>query len=177
MKMKSYLCFILALLCLVSCSKSEEKTEADIFKKHIEILYFYDDSNNPENKAIQSEITKLLNHNFKKELADKTIILKEIDLNSSEGKEIASQYNVKNTSLYVNNWIGEREMKKNMTLLAMKNADSNPDIFESEIKKLINNYLTAEVDSVKIQNAKENKTGKLVGGIPSSPPNQETEQK
>ena len=169
--MKSYLCLLLALLCLVSCSKSEEKNEADIYKKHIEILYFYDDSNKPENKAIQSEVTKLLNDNFQKELDDKTIILKEIDLNSSEGKELASQYNVKNTSLYVNNWIGEKEMKKNMTLLAMKNAASNPDIFESEIKKLLNGYLTAEVDSVKIRNAKENKTGKMVGGFPSTPPN------
>ena len=165
--MKNFFYLLLSLLCLISCSKNTEKEETDsLAGKHIEILYFYDNSDSPEFKAVKDGIDNILENEFKNEISEKIIELKEIDLSSTSGQEIAKNYNVKKPALFINNWIAEKEMKKNMTRFAYLNAASNPEIFQSEIKTLIEGYLSAKIDSTRRTAPSE----KIYGGSGLTPP-------
>ena len=169
--MKNYFCILLSLLCFISCNKNDEKegSGSDNGKKHIEILYFDDNSNSEVSKAITDGITAVLDDNFKSEVSDDIIKFRQISLASPDGLAVAEKYNVKGSALFVNNWIGEKEMKKNMTFFAQKNAESNPEIFRKELKTLLSGYLSAEVDSTKLKTSDPDPSKNLVGGPAPTP--------
>lgn len=166
--MRKIFWLFLSFLFILSCSSKEgnenNETDGTIPKKHIEILYFYEESDGPESKAINQQISNLLDSAFKKEISDKTIEYKKYNLSTAEGKEVAKNYNVKKTALFVNNFIGEKEIKKNMSLFAWMNAASDPQLFKDEIKTLLEIYLVSKPDTAIYKAPDFKKEKKIVGG-------------
>ena len=141
MKNSVYLLITLFLL-FTACGKSE-KTELanDPDKNCVEILYFHGDMRCKNCYAMEKGVSELLDAQFKEEVKDGKIVFKKIDITKPEGEQIADNYGVTWSSLYLNNWKEGKEERNDLTRMGMKTAAKDPAAFKDEVKKYINNYL------------------------------------
>lgn len=142
--MKNALLLFMSLcLFLVSCDKSE-KTEVatDPDKTCVEILYFHGDMRCKNCYAMEKGVSELLDDQFQKEVKDGKIVFKTIDITTPEGEQIADNYGVTWSSLYLNNWKNGKEERNDLTRMGMKTAAKDPDAFKKEVKNYIVQYLS-----------------------------------
>ena len=141
--MKNPVLLIMTLfLFLASCGKSD-KTELanDEYKTCVEILYFHGDIRCKSCYAMEKGVSELLDAQFKDEVKDGKIVFKTIDITTPEGEQIADNYGVTWSSLYLNNWKDGKEERNDLTRMGMKTAAKDPAAFKEEIKTYINAYL------------------------------------
>ena len=130
--MKNYISLFLSLcLLLVSCGKSE-KTEiaTDPDKTCVEILYFHGDMRCKNCYAMEKGVSELLDEQFKNEVNEGKIIFKTIDITTPEGEQIADNYGVTWSSLFLNNWKDGKEERNYLTRMGMKTAAKNTSEFK-----------------------------------------------
>ena len=132
-------------LFFAACGKSE-KTElaADEAKTCVEILYFHSNMRCRNCYAMEKGVSELLADQFKDEVKQGKIVFKTIDITTPEGEQIADNYGVTWSSLYLNNWKDGNEERNDLTQMGMKTAAKDPASFKNEIKKYIINYLSAQ---------------------------------
>ena len=144
--MKKLVLLISCLLVIVTSCKKNNEDNAEMpaeERDYIEILYFDVPSDQELKDPIVNPINQLLDNDFSDAVKDEKLVFKQIDITSEDGAKMAKEYNVKQSALFVNHWIGTKEMRKNMTVLAKKNAAANPEIYREELSKLLTLYLTA----------------------------------
>ena len=141
----SLLLFITMFLFIASCGNSE-KTDLvnDENKTCVEILYFHGDIRCKNCYAMEKGVSELLDTQFKDEVKDGKIIFKTIDITTPEGEQIADNYGVTWSSLYLNNWKDGKEERNDLTRMGMKTAAKDPAAFKEEVKKYITQYLSAQ---------------------------------
>ena len=135
--------FLTLFLSLSSCSKTEKTDDVadDPHKTCVEILYFHGDMRCRNCYAMEKGVSELLEDQFKDEVKDGKIVFKTIDITTPEGEQIADNYGVTWSSLYLNNWKEGKEERNDLTRMGMKTAAKDPATFKEEIKKHINSYL------------------------------------
>ena len=138
----SLLLFISILLLFASCGK-REKTELvnDENKTCVEILYFHGDMRCKSCIAMERGVAELLEEQFQDEVKDGKIVFKTIDITTSEGEQIADNYGVTWSSLYLNNWKNVKEERNDLTKDGFKYAVKDPDKLKGIIANKINGYL------------------------------------
>ena len=136
---------IALFICISSCAKegkSEGKAEvSEPGKNCVEILYFHGDMRCKNCYAMEKGVSELLDAKFKDEVKEGKIVFKTIDITTPEGEQIADNYGVTWSSLYLNNWKDGKEERNDLTRMGMKTAAKNPNAFKEEVSKLIANYL------------------------------------
>ena len=139
----SILLFITLFVFLVSCGKTEKSAVAnDENKNCVEILYFHGDMRCKNCYAMEKGVSELLADQFEDKVNDGKIVFKTIDITTPEGEQIADNYGVTWSSLYLNNWKDGKEERNDLTQMGMKTAAKDPAAFKEEVKKYINDYLT-----------------------------------
>ena len=139
----SILLFITLFVFLVSCGKSEKSVIAkDENRNCVEILYFHGDMRCKNCYAMEKGVSELLADQFEDKVNDGKIVFKTIDITTPEGEQIADNYGVTWSSLYLNNWKDGKEERNDLTQMGMKTAAKDPAAFKEEVKKYINDYLT-----------------------------------
>lgn len=140
---RTFLLFITMFLFLASCKESE-KTEytADVNKTCVEILYFHGDMRCKNCYAMEKGVSELLAEQFKDEVKDGKIVFKTIDITTPEGEQIADNYGVTWSSLFLNNWTDGKEERNDLTRMGMKTAAKDPVAFKEEVKQYILQYIS-----------------------------------
>lgn len=69
------------------------------------------------------------------------VVFKVVDISTKEGANIAKNYRVTWSSLYINGWEKSLETRKDMTAFAFKNARSNTGEFKNGISAIIKKLL------------------------------------
>ena len=140
--MKKTIFIISFLVLLVSCGNSERTTQtADPEKTCVEILYFHGDMRCKNCYAMEKGVSELLDNQFKDEVNEGKIVFKTIDITTPEGEQIADNYGVTWSSLYLNNWKEGKEERNDLTRMGMKTAAKDPAAFKEEVSKYIKKYL------------------------------------
>ena len=141
--MRNYIILFMTLfLFLASCGKSEKANLVnDENKTCVEILYFHGDMRCRNCYAMEKGVSELLDDQFKDEVKDGKIVFRTIDITTPEGEQIADNYGVTWSSLYLNNWKDGKEERNDLTRMGMKTAAKDPAAFKEEVKRYITNYL------------------------------------
>ena len=111
---------------------------------YVEILYFHGDMRCKNCYAMEKGVSELLADQFEKEVKEGKIVFKTIDITTPEGEQIADNYGVSWSSLYLNYWTNGKEDRNDLTRFGMKTAAKDQDAFKEEVKKYINNYLSVQ---------------------------------
>ena len=90
---------------------------------------------------MEKGVSELLDDQFKDEVKDGKIVFKTIDITTTEGEQIADNYGVTWSSLYLNNWKDGKEERNDLTRMGMKTAAKDPAAFKDIIANQINAYL------------------------------------
>ena len=143
--MKTPTILLTFILMLASCSggntdgnDSTPSTESKVDR--VEILYFHGDMRCKNCYAMEKGILELLNDQFKDEVKDGKIVFKTIDITTTEGEQIADNYGVTWSSLYLNNWKDGKEERNDLTRMGMQTAAKDPVTFKNKVAELINKY-------------------------------------
>lgn len=144
--MKPSLLIITALIILLGACSGENHNDkipssSEPVPNHVEILYFHGDMRCRNCTAMEKGVSELLNEQFTDEVKDGKIVFKTIDITTPEGEQIADNYGVTWSSLYLNNWKDGEEERNDLTRMGMKTAAKDPAAFKEEIKSYIIKYL------------------------------------
>ena len=93
---------------------------------------------------MEKGVSELLDDQFKDEVKEAKIVFKTIDITTPKGEQIADNYGVTWSSLYLNNWKDGKEERNDLTRLGMKTAAKDPAAFKEEVKNYIDQYLSAQ---------------------------------
>ena len=140
--MKKISFILLIVLAVISCNKpsnSNQDTTATIQNEGdaVEVIYFHGKQRCATCNAIEREAQQLVDSAFSEELADGKLVFKVVDFSQKENESLAEKYEVAWSSLFVNDYINGEKITNNMTEFAFANARSNPDVFKSELKRII----------------------------------------
>ncbi len=157
--MNKFLYLILFAFTLASCggnssnsTKTAEATKvaqetksADFTQNYkgevVEVLYFHGKKRCITCNAIEKLTNEVINSDFSKELADKKILLKIVDISTKEGEKIADKYEVTWSSLFVNKWEDGKETPKNLTEMGFTYAKNQPEEFKKSFKATLSQLL------------------------------------
>ena len=146
MQMKKIILLIFGMLVMAACgSKTAENkgsaTDGESDKTYVEILYFHGDMRCRNCVAMEKGVSELLEDQFKEEMKECKIVFKTIDITTPEGEQIADNYGVTWSSLFLNHWKDGKEERNDLTRMGMQTAAKDPAAFKEEIKSRIDNYL------------------------------------
>lgn len=110
-------------------------------KEYIEILYFHGKQRCITCNAIEKLTKEVITKDFAQQLKDRKVVFKVVDISTKEGEKIADKYEVTWSSLYINKWKENKEIKNNMTEVGFSYAKSSPEVFKAEVKKKIDELL------------------------------------
>lgn len=127
---------------LTSCGEREKHDVSNNKNKTcVEILYFHGNMRCKSCYAMEKGISQLLDEQFKDEVKDGKIVFKTIDITSPEGEQIADNYGVTWSSLFLNNWVEGKEERNDLTRMGMKTAAKDPEKFKNIVADQIIAYL------------------------------------
>lgn len=146
--MKNIILLIATVLLSFACSntskkeQSENRGDKDISAKNqVEVLYFHGKQRCITCNAIEKLTKEVVDTDFSNQLQNGDLVFKVIDISTPEGRNIADQYEVSWSSLYINKWENGEETKNNMTETGFSYAKNEPDIFKNKIKDKIDELL------------------------------------
>ena len=142
--MRKYI--LLSLLMLIStsltaCAQSKAKQAATKSGDYVEVLYFHGKQRCVTCRAIEHQTRELLNSQFGKQLKNKQIVLRVVDISESANKSLAQKYKVSWSSLFVVSHKGGKESVSDLTQAGFSYARSNPEKFRRELSTAITNHL------------------------------------
>ena len=136
--MRKLFLLLVTSIFIISCGNKNQniaKTYSETFDDHIEILYCHTKRRCITCNAIEN-LTKEVVDNYQIN-NNKNIILKIIDISTTEGEKIADKYEVSWSSLFINKWHDGKETINNLTDFAFSHAKNSPEIFKTGIKDKI----------------------------------------
>lgn len=132
---------ILLLFGLLSCGNGGSSANATpIADDCVEIIYFHGKQRCPTCMDIERATKEVVNSTFAKELGDKTIVFKVVDITSPEGESLADEYQVSWSSLFVSQWRDGKEKRCNLTDFGFRHARNNPEKFKQGLTDTIRKY-------------------------------------
>lgn len=142
--MKKLLLIITLCMGLAACSngntKNESKTEKQVKKDVVEVLYFHGKQRCATCVAIEKNSKELLESTFADKLKSGKLVFKSVDI--IENEELADKYEVSWSSLIIVDYDKNgKEEATNLTEFAFGNARTNPDNFKKGVAEQINTML------------------------------------
>ena len=110
-------------------------------KDHVEIIYFHGKQRCVTCCAIEKLAREVVEKDFANEMKSGKVVFKIVDISTADGAKTAKKYRVSWSSLFVNEWKGDKEKRNDMTQFAFKNARNHPDEFKKGIKEEIKRQL------------------------------------
>lgn len=140
--MKNLLLIFALIIGLMSCGSGENTANAKSTQKDgVEVIYFHGKQRCATCMAIEKNTKEVLNSMFANELKNGTVVFKIVDISTPEGENIADNYEVTWSSLFVNQWKDGKETRNNMTEFGFGNARKNPDAFKKGLADKIRQSL------------------------------------
>lgn len=142
--MKKGLLLIALCMGMVACgngnAENESKSENQVKKDVVEVLYFHGKQRCATCIAIEKNTKDLLETTFADKLKSGKLVFNSVDI--SEEETLADKYKVSWSSLIIVNYNKNgKEEAENMTEFAFGNARSNPDNFKKGVAEQINTML------------------------------------
>ncbi len=142
--MKKELLMIALCVGMVACgndnAKNESKTEKQMKKDVVEVLYFHGKQRCATCMAIEKNTKELMESTFAEKLKNGKLVFKSVDITQEE--TLADKYEVSWSSLIIVDYDKNgKEEATNMTEFAFGNARTNPDNFKKGVAEQINTML------------------------------------
>ncbi|PLW93032.1 MAG: hypothetical protein C0592_07740 [Marinilabiliales bacterium] len=118
-----------------------DSTNTVVEKPQVNIYYFHATHRCATCEAIEECIANVMDQHFSKEIKGGQI--KQFDINADDAKneDICEKYEAFGTSVFITKVFNGKESTKDMTADAFKNARSNPEEFERQLKFQIETFL------------------------------------
>lgn len=140
---KLTLLMALIIIGLTSCGRvnrhkaTPEANEND----RVEVIYFHGKQRCPTCVAIEEETKKVIDSLFASEIKEGSVVFRIIDISTADGEEIANNYEVTWSSLFVNDWKNGSESRENLTEFGFATARAYPDSFKTVLTETIRKSL------------------------------------
>lgn len=125
--MKNAFFGIIAALAFLSSSFAE-----------VQVVYFHGKQRCPTCRAIESETKSVMDEYFRKEIKERRLSFKVVDISDAKNEKIAEDFRVSWSSLFIVSNGGRRE---NLTALSFANALRNPAEFKIKLRNAISERL------------------------------------
>ena len=136
---------IIGLFFLTSCKGNQnEKLSQDLPETHtdgIEVIYFFGKQRCSTCVAMEKFAKEAVDSAFKDKIKDGAIVFKSVDITTPDGENIADQFEVTSSSLYIVNNNPAKPEKIDMTAFGFRNARNNRHIYKQGIIDQINKFL------------------------------------
>lgn len=142
--MKKLLMTIAACCTMLSCGHPGQtggtaaQTQA---KDRVEVIYFHSKQRCKTCMAIEKLTEELLQKQYARQMADSTLVYRNIDISQPEGEAVADKYEVTWSSLVVTRHRNGQETAENMTEQAFATALGNPEAFTQQLASQIDSFL------------------------------------
>ena len=142
--MKKELLMIALCVGMVACgngnTKNASKTEKQMKKDVVEVLYFHGKQRCATCMAIEKNTKELMESTFAEKLKNGELVFKSVDI--TEEETLADKYEVSWSSLIIVDYdMNGKEEATNMTEFAFGNARTNPDNFKKGVAEQISTML------------------------------------
>lgn len=133
--MKKIIVLSLALLCCMIAFAQQKSND------YVEVLYFHGMQRCMTCRAIEKYAKEVVYTDFAREVKAGKVRFKVVDISTAEGENIANNYRVTWSSLFVNDWKKGKENRHDLTAMGFKNARQQTDVFKKELRKQITSLL------------------------------------
>lgn len=107
----------------------------------VEILMFHGEKRSLECRSIERLAREAVEADFCRELSAGRIKISVVDISTDGGGVLADLYRVASSSLYINKWSEGRELRCDMTRLALAKATRSPEEFKLQLRAKIASLL------------------------------------
>lgn len=132
-------------LALCACSSSGAKNattaEGQPQKDRVEVLCFHGRQRCATCRAIEQHAREAIETRFADELAQGTVVFRTIDTSEAGNEQIAEEYEVGWSALFISRWKEGEETRENMTEYAFANARTAPGKFRAEVVATVESLL------------------------------------
>lgn len=132
-------------LALCACSSSGAKNattaEEQPQKDRVEVLCFHGRQRCATCRAIEQHAREAIETRFADELAQGTVVFRTIDTSEAGNEQIAEEYEVGWSALFISRWKEGEETRENMTEYAFANARTAPGKFRAEVVATVESLL------------------------------------
>lgn len=104
----------------------------------VQVVYFHGKQRCPTCRAIESETKSVMDEYFRKEIKERRLSFKVVDISDAKNEKIAEDFRVSWSSLFIVSNDGRRE---NLTALSFANARRNPAEFKIKLRNAISERL------------------------------------
>lgn len=140
--MKKLLMIFALMIGLMSCVCGDNIANAKSPEgDRVEVIYFHGKQRCATCMAIEKNTKDVIEVLFVNEVKNGTVVFKVVDISTPEGETIADKYEVTWSSLFVNKWNGDKEIRNNLTEFGFGNARKNPDGFKKGLAENIRQSL------------------------------------
>lgn len=143
--MRRVLFALLAIAMLISCGSNQsttaQATTTTPQSDCVEVLYFHGKQRCVTCNAIERLTKEVTETEFAPQLKSKELVFKAIDISTPEGENIARQYEVSWSALFINRQKGGKQTKNNMTEFGFAHAKNSPGVFKAGVKAKIEELL------------------------------------
>ena len=124
---------LLVLMCLFALAVT---AQAQV-KERVEVVYFHGKQRCATCMAIEKYAREVVSQDFADEQKSGEVVLKVVDISTTEGKKLAKSYRVTWSSLFINRWKDGKEQRGNITEFSFKNARKNTEEFKKGVRDKI----------------------------------------
>lgn len=140
--MKKLLMIFALMIGLMSCVCGDNIANAKFPEgDRVEVIYFHGKQRCATCMAIEKNTKEVIEVLFVNEVKNGTVVFNVVDISTPEGETIADKYEVTWSSLFVNKWNGDKEIRNNLTEFGFGNARKNPDGFKKGLAENIRQSL------------------------------------
>lgn len=107
----------------------------------VEVYYFHADERCESDLQIEQETKNVIDHAFKEEIANGTVVLHIVNFMSPENQAITDKFEIGWSSLVLNKIESKEEEKIDINEFAFTNIPANPDNFRSGLEQQIRQIL------------------------------------
>ncbi|NCC99603.1 MAG: thioredoxin [Bacteroidia bacterium] len=134
--MKRLIYLMIALTMFISCVNAKTKKQTEKSKSNaVEVLYFHGKQRCITCRSIEALTKEVLEKDFKKEMNNKKIVFKVIDI--TENEALADKYEVSWSSLILD----KKGKIINLTDMGFSYAKNQPDVFKAKLKDELSKIL------------------------------------
>lgn len=127
--------------CGGSGAKNAATAEEQPQKDRVEVLCFHGRQRCATCRAIEQHAREAIETRFADELAQGTVVFRTIDTSEAGNEQIAEEYEVGWSALFISRWKEGEETRENMTEYAFANARTAPGKFRAEVVATVESLL------------------------------------
>lgn len=123
----------LITLCIMAAVSLMAQSEVDC----VEVVYFHGKQRCVTCNAIEKLSCEVVTQDFVAKYKEGKVTFRVVDFSTPEGHQIAKQYKVTYSSLFLNKHASGKVTRYNLTRFAFRNAKNRPDEFKKGLKSKI----------------------------------------